>query len=201
MPKTLIAIFTLLITTSLFSCDAGTKQNEKETPKALQESEISFKSYGRGGYDLTDELYAGLVDKSPELKKLEKELNDFSPKPYNLNGKFNKFNGKSENYYQSAENKTSNMTDSALKKKILAILSTSKTRYATKTEELNSLLKIISKNDGTIGDHHNALKILLTLPLIEKYQTENLPDQKEFLELIRQQEKLIHRIDSLIPGN
>ena len=105
----------------------------------------------------------------------------------------------SNRYYSSANNIASSITDSLLKNKIMTLITTSNNKYSTKTEELNSLLKQISKNDATLDDHHSVLKIVLTLPIIGKYQDDNKPNKKEFKDLIIQQEKLILRTDSLTP--
>ena len=203
MTKSLLPVFILLLITWLISCNNGrTNQNKKseETPKALQDKTLNIKEYSRYDYDLVEELYAGLVDESPELKKLENDLDAFESKLADGTKNFNKFDSKSTNYYQSADLKASTITDSLLKKKILTLIATSKNKYANKTAELHSLQGQLRKNNGTIKDHHAAIKIILTLSIIEKYQDGNLPDKKEFMELIKRQENLIQRIDSLPPG-
>ncbi len=192
---------TIFIWTLLISCGGQTDNNkptQQETPKALQDSKLDIKSYSRSG-DLTEELYLELVDKTPALKKLEEDLDAFGPKPNELKDKFNQYDGKSNNYYSSANYKASAIQDSLLKKKIIGLITTSNNKYSTKTAELNSLLKQISKNGATLNDHHSVLKIVLTLPIIEKYQDDNKPNNKEFKDLINQQEKLILRTDSLTP--
>jgi len=82
--------------------------------------------------------------------------------------------------------------------KIVALLKASNQQYASKTAEINSLLTQISKNGKALNDHHSVLKIVLTLPIIEKYQDENKPDVKEFMNLSNEQEQLILRTDSLM---
>ena len=192
---------TIFILTLLFSCGGGrTNDNatKQETPKALQDSKLEIKSYSRSG-DLTEELYQELVDKTPALKKLEDDLDAFRPKPNDINEKFNQYNSKSNSYYSSANYKATAITDSLLRMKIVALITTSNKQYSTKTAELNSLLQQISKNGATLNDHHSVLKIVLTLPIIEKYQDDNKPDKKEFKNLINEQENLILRTDSLTP--
>lgn len=202
MIKTLTSILTVFALVIILSCGRGTDNNNQtnqETPKALQDDKPVIKSYSRSGSDLTEELYAELVDKSQTLKNLENDLFAFIPKPNDLKEKFDKYNNKSNSFYNSTDYKLTSITDSLLKKKILAIITTSKNKYAKKTTELNSLLNIISQNGATLNDHHTVMKIVLTLPLIEKYQNDNLPDKKEFIDLIKEQEKLIKRIDSNMP--
>ena len=192
----------IFILTLLVSCGGGQTENNKptqqETPKALQDSKLEIKSYSRSG-DLTEELYQELVGKTPALKKLEDDLDAFIPKPNDLKDKFNQYDSKSNSYYNSANYKATAISDSLLKKKIISLIMTSNNKYSAKTAELNSLLKQISKDGATLNDHHSVLKIVLTLPMIEKYQDDNKPNKKEFKDLINQQEKLIIQTDSLTP--
>jgi hypothetical protein len=63
---------------------------------------------------------------------------------------------------------------------------------------MNGLIDRTQKNDITIDDYYTALKISLTLPFIEKFQTKNIPPKKDFQELIEKQKQLIGREDSLM---
>ena len=204
MIKTTHFFLYALILSVLFSCGGSrneeSKVQTKETPKALQDSKLDIESYSRYDSDLMEELYQELVDKTPALKKLEDDLETFSDKPHEVVEKFNKYDRKSSSYYGSINYKATSISDSLLRKKIIALISNSKDQYSGKTAELNSLLKLISENGSTLNDHHLVLKIALTLPVIEKYQSEDLPDKQKFKELIKQQEKLIERIDSATPG-
>ena len=203
MKKNSNILWTLLISTLLLSCGGGgqtdnNKPTKQETPKALQDDKLEIKSYSRSS-DLTEELYQELVDKTAQLKKFEDDLAAFRPKPNDLNEKFIKYDGKSNGYYSSANYKATAISDSLLRMKIISLITTSNKKYASKTAELNSLIKQISKNGSTLNDQHTILKIVLTLPLIEKYQDDNKPNKKEFEDLIKEQEKLIIQADSLIP--
>jgi len=193
---------TILISIFLLSCGGQTDNKEptkQETPKALQDDKLEIKSYSRSGSDLTEELYQELIDKTPALKKLEDDINAFRPKPNDLQDKFNNFDNKSKSYYTSSNYKATAISDSILKTKIISLITESNKKYTSKTTELNSLLNQISKNGATLNDHHSVLKIVLTLPIIEKYQDDNKPNKKEFKDLIIEQEKLILRTDSLTP--
>jgi hypothetical protein len=200
--KNLTAYFlTFLILQVLFSCGKKADNNstpEKEIPGPLQEKK-SLINYKNIRSDLTEELYLELVSKSPELKKFEDDLLSISAKPNEFADKFDTYNNKSEGYYYSAENNANTIKDSLLRQRIIALISTRKDNYTNKTAELNSLLKQIENNGTTLADHHTILKILLTFPIIEKYQNENLPNKTEFKDLIKQQENFIKLTDKLTP--
>ena len=203
MKTTTKYILTVVILVVLSSCGGRKTDNNKtvnkETPKALQDEKSVVSSYKRSANDLLDELYTDLAGKTPALKKLEADINLFRVKPNEIENDFNVFDNKSDNYYNSASYKAKEISDSALRKKIETIITNSKNKYSYKISELNSLIKQINKDKATLNDHHTILKILTTLPIIEKYQTENLPDKKEFRSIFMEQYKLIQRTDSLTP--
>jgi hypothetical protein len=197
-------IFWILLTSTFFlSCSRGgqtdnNKLTKQETSKVLQDGKLDNKSYSRTR-DIIEELYQELVDKTPNLKKFEDELSASRPKHIELNEKFNQYDSKSNSYYSSAIYKATAISDSLLRMKILALITTNSKKYANKTTELNSLIKQISKNGSNLNDQHTILKIIWTLPLIEKYQDDNKPNKKEFKDFIKEQEKLILQAESLTP--
>ncbi|GAB2670787.1 hypothetical protein GCM10027036_25140 [Flavihumibacter cheonanensis] len=49
----------------------------------------------------------------------------------------------------------------------------------------------------TISDLHNVLKIIRTLPLIDKYQNDNIPNTKSLEDYLKKQDKVITIADTL----
>jgi len=115
--------------------------------------------------------------------------------------KFNEYQKKSKNYYNSAIIATNTISDSLLRLKVQWMIAVNKYKYGITTSGIDSLIRQADANKISINDHHTLLKILLTLPLIERYQYYNLPDKMEFKELIRQQEKLQLELDTLTSRN
>lgn len=194
----------MFILTWLLACggeDAARSEPAKhETPKALQDekSEVEYYSSFRSG-NLVDNLYQELVGKTPALKQLEDDLKAINPKANEANDRFQSYDRKSTDYYSSANQHASEISDSLLKNKMLALIAANNQQYSAQTAELRSLLNSISKNSTSLRDQQTVLKIVLTMSLIEKYQAENKPDKKIFKDLIDQQGKLLQRIDSLSP--
>lgn len=194
----------MLLLTLLTSC-AGKqtehKQTDKkeETPKTLQDHTLDVSGYSRSG-DLTEELYEEVVDKIPALKQLEKDIEALKQQTNQVTGKFNQYNSKSNHYYSSADYKASAITDSLLRQKMNALIAGSRKKYSEKNADINAVLKQISDNSVTINDHHTVLKIMLTLPLIEKYQDDYKPGKETFEAFKLQQEKLLEQIDQSIPN-
>jgi hypothetical protein len=192
-----ITIFSLIILASCGGKETNNGNSKNEIPEALQEGSIDLKRYSKWNNNLTEELYQELVNKSPELKGLETEIEEFNPSE--TQDEFLKYDRKSDNYYRSAENYAKAITDSVTKNKIIGLIKKSGEKYSGKTTELNSLLKNISEKQNSLNDYHNILKIVLTIPIIEKYQNENLPAKSEFEKVIENEDKLIEKTKKITP--
>lgn len=198
------SVYLLISYTFVFfiSCNGNkqqTENNEVQTPKALQD-DSGLKSLKRGG-NLITELYNELVEKSPELKKLETDLEEFQNIPSETQNIFFNYNGKSNIFYGNAEGFANQIKDSLTKKRILEIIKRSNDKYNLKSKDIDQLVKQISSSETTIEDNHNVLKIALTIPLIEKFQDENLPKKDKFVETISKQKELNNQILSNTPKN
>jgi hypothetical protein len=113
-----------------------------------------------------------------------------------ISGKCLAYAGKSSNYYQVANQMLNELSDSTLKEKILAQIAASQQKYNTQTTELDHLIKKMDTTAYTVKDYHNILKVMKTLPLIESYQKEKLPDTKPITTVIDQQQKLIKTLSN-----
>ena len=191
-----IIMLSLIILTSCGGKETNKENPENEIPEALQEGSVDLKRYSKG-QNLTEELYQELVANNQELKNLETEIDEFNPQ--DTKNKFYKYDRKSINYYQSAKNQAEVITDSITKNKIINLIKKSNEKYVGKTAELNGILKSIAEKENSINDYHNILKIVLTIPIIEKYQNENLPAKTEFENVFNNENKLIEKTKKLTP--
>lgn len=185
---------------------ASCKQNKpeirhsSETPKALQEESTPSSFASKRTYnDLLNELYYELANKDPQLKKLEENITEISNTQDDSLALFTFFNSKNEKYYSTAKNLAASIHDSLLKKRIETLLTHSKNIYDATTGKHQTVLGSIKANDISIADLHVVLKIMKTLPIIEKYEAENLKSTLTLLQNYSQsQEKLIQKMDSAI---
>ena len=193
----IIIMLSLIILTSCGGNETNKENPKNEIPEALQEESLDLKSYSKSD-NLTEELYKELVANNQELKNLETEIDEFNPEE--IKNKFYKYNSKSINYYQSAKNQAEIITDSVTKNKIINLIKKSNKKYVGKTAELNGLLKSIAEKENSINDYHNILKIILTIPIIEKYQNKNLPAKSEFENVLRKENNLIEKTKKFTPN-
>jgi len=77
-----------------------------------------------------------------------------------------------------------------LKQRLRMILEESRKNYGGKTATLKSLKKKIELDQLGMPDYYLTLKIAATLPVIEQYQDDNLPDGKSIVALAGESQKL-----------
>ena len=82
---------------------------------------------------------------------------------------------------------------------MLEIIKNSNAKYSIKSAEYEKLSKSIIEKNRAIGDNHKVLKILLSMPVIEKYQNENSPDKKDFYKVMKKQDSVIENIQTQFP--
>lgn len=181
----------------LFSCTNSRDNENTEIPKALEEETSEVRLFSKRGYaDLIDQLYTEEVNKSSELKKIEALIKDIRQAKKDSLEEFEDFKENNNSYYTLALSKSGNITDSLLKKRIAEMIGVSKSNYSDKISELEKAVSVLDGKSATLNDYHIALKIKVTLPLIEKFQNGKLPAIRPIKNLINNYDKVIKRVDS-----
>jgi|SRR5690554_219972 len=192
----LILFFFVLMT--LNSCQiTGESKSKNDDSQVLQDNQSKIKSTRTS--NLVEALYKELTEKNTELQQLESALVNYEETEEDSLRTYKKYNAKSDSYYQSALVKIDVIQDSILKNQMNELINSSKSAYKNKTADLDALLEQIKTNNTSLKDYHEMLKIALTLPVIEKFQNENFPDDSSIENLIREQSDLIEEIKNLMP--
>jgi len=195
--KTMLKKIAFLSLILLISCQKNeTVHRNNEEPKAFEEKSIDLGRL-KSGNDLIEDLFQELVDKSPELKNLENELKEL--KTRDTTDIFYNYNQKSEDYYASANRHINSIRDSVMKQKISNLIAKSEEKYSIQKSNVENLTKTINQKRTEISDYYNTLKIVLTIPLIEQYQKQHLPNKAPFEKLIEKENSLIEKIKSNTP--
>ncbi len=194
---TLIVLFSLIA--SCNNIGNKTIDSRDETPKALQEKQISIDSYSRGySIDLVEALYKDLLKENKQLQNIEDEINDYKSQKSDTLAAYQLYNGKIEKYYADANNHAMSVSDSVLKQKLLTMIKTSTEKYKKKSGAIDSIIKQIEVKDFTINDYHVTMKIVFTLPLIEKFQDKNRPKTTGYKGIIKTQDEIIKKMDLIL---
>ncbi|MFA5619935.1 MAG: hypothetical protein WDA08_06500 [Weeksellaceae bacterium] len=183
---------------TLNSCQiTGESKSKNDDSQVLQDNQSKIKSTRTS--NLVEALYKELTEKNTELQQLESALVNYEETEKDSLKTYKKYNAKSDSYYQSALVKIDVIQDSILKNQMNELINSSKSAYKNKTADLDALLEQIKTNNTSLKDYHEMLKIALTLPVIEKFQNENFPDDSSIENLIREQSDLIEEIKNLMP--
>jgi predicted RNase H-like nuclease (RuvC/YqgF family) len=192
--------FSIILTALvLFGCTNSRDNENTQIPEALEEETTEVRLFSKRGYgDLVDRLYTEEVNKSAELKKIEAQIKDIRQAKKDSLDEFEDFNENNNSYYTSALSKSGNISDSLLKQRIAEMISESKRNYSDKISELEKAVSALEGKSATLNDYHIALKIKITLPLIEKFQNSKLPAARPIKNLMNNYDKVIKRVDSVV---
>jgi hypothetical protein len=195
-------IIVIAVSFLFVSCNQPKKDIQSSSPgipESLQEksgNEISF-SKSRLDGDLVESLYAEFLEKNPYLSELEKTIEELDDQKQDSVEVFGKFDQKNNSYYTSTGRYTDNIKDSLLRIKIKTIIDNSLNNYKHRIAANENLIAILGTKDNNLRDLHIVLKLVKTLPLIEKYQAENTPPLKPIENVIQHFDKAIQRADTL----
>jgi len=198
--RTTIILSTFLLFT-IASCDSPARQEHQQpaTPKALDDNSADYDIISKGRReDMVESLYDEQVGKNADLKLLEDKLDALRAGWNDSVQAFNRFNDKNKIYYNVASEHIEGIKDSVLRDKIKVLVAGSLKKYQSLTAGHNELLKTIDTQNLTLADLHTVLKIVRTLPLIEKYQQDNLPSTKPLKAFIHNQNKALKLVDTLV---
>ena len=180
--------------------DHSSNQTQASIPKALQK-EGSSSLYKRGYENLVESLYNELSEDSLQFKELNKEILELGENEKDSTQDFIEFQGKNESYYKSAGDLLKQIKDSILRQKVQFLLNKSQSNYISQTTFDQSLLKEIISNRVSITDLHSALKIVSTIPLIEKYQSDQVPSNERLKNFRNEQKRTLDKLSSFLNKN
>jgi len=190
---TKIFLSTILVLT-LLSCDNNRIHDKpkQDTPKALDDNNSSYEIISKRSYnDLVESLYSELVSKNIDLKELENKIDELNKSKSDTTELFDIYDEKNKSYFNSADRHILEIKDSLLRDKMKVLVANQLTKYNSSIARHNELLKLIEGKQLAISDLHIIVKIVKTMPLIDKYQKENLPTTKSLEGYIKEQDNTI----------
>lgn len=140
------------------------------------------KDYSGGGRDLVDELYEQAVKQNNSLESIEDDIEKFYKNRNEAIEKYNSYIAYNNRYYTDAKSKAATINNAATKQRANDIISKSEAKYKFKITDWQNTIAALNANERELNDLHALLKILITEPMIEKYQTSGLPDNARLKE-------------------
>lgn len=170
---------------------------DKESSRGLEL--VSKKRYDDN--DMVNDLYEELLEKDSALNQLEKSIDIISSQQSDSIQPFNSYDLKNASYYNSVKNHLQSITDSGLKQKMKSLIDKSLDDYNGSIAKHERLIDLLKSKDIDIRNLHVVLKIVKTLPMAEKYQTENLPSTGSMEKMLANYIRLIRQAETLSKTN
>ena len=193
-------LISILLIATLIACTSKNRENNAaQTPKALQDESSLIKSYSSGRYDdLVESLYTELVKNNADLKLLEEKINELNTSKNDSTELLNRFVQKNMLYFSSANAHIAQIKDSLMRQKMKSLITKDSVAFNSSVIQHYQLQNLIEAKNVQLADLHTILKIVKTLPLMEKYQKENIPGFKSLQGFIHKQNEAIKLADTLI---
>jgi hypothetical protein len=193
-------LFPLLLVL-LLSCSENKPhvQQQQHVPQALVEQNSDVRLFSkRYGNDLVQELYNELLKNNSSLNAFENEVELIPEQKADSLDYYQTFTAKNNEYYSSAEHYITLIKDSVLKNRIKNLLAESKTKLEMSLTQHRNLVTEVEAKDNHLEDLHNAVKLMVTLPVMEKFQQENKPLTDPIKAISKKYDVLITKADSLL---
>jgi hypothetical protein len=194
--KLLLPFFVLTV----ISCSENktVPQQQNNVPKALEENKTDFSIVSkRYDNDMVQNLYDELLKENKNLQKFETGLLKIKSDKIDSLDYFHSFLDKNNSYYSSADRYLSSIKDSVLKNRIKQILDESKNHFESGLAQHKNLIQQIEIKENQLADLHITVKLINTLPVMEKYQRENHPSLNPIQSINNEFNKLLTEADLL----
>ncbi len=155
------------------------------------------KDYNGGGRDLVEELFEQAVKQNNSLESIEDDIEKFYKNRNEAIEKYNSYVAYNNRYYTDAKSKAATIAEAATKQRANDIISKSEAAYKAKTAEWQNTIATLNANEKILTDLHALLEIIITEPMIEKYQNSGLPDNTKIKEANSDLLKVIEKIKAI----
>ncbi|MBC7486628.1 MAG: hypothetical protein H7282_07735 [Cytophagaceae bacterium] len=185
----------LLVVISLFLAACSSEiSKEKDVP--LSSTDASLQETRTE--NVLDLLYLELKEQRPELIALDKQIKEVDQAKEKALGDYKKYNSKNEQYYLTANQYLNNIKDSLLRNSVELLLNKSQYAYDQENAAMALAAAQLENRSVSLHDHQEALKIILTMNLMEKYQKKQLSDDTEYQKIVDRYNQSIDSADSLL---
>lgn len=193
-------ILSLVLLLLIISCKeaAPKKVTDEETPKALvdETSMVSYSSLLKGTHrgSVVDKLYAEALENNKNLEQLDAKMNDIYVNSLNtVENEYLNYKRTNNTYWTTIEDAVGNMSDSITKQSTMVLIEKMKRDYAQKLSSHENKMLQIRALQAKLKDQKILMKFLITQPMIEKYQDNELPDIKKMEKIINDYHQLIEQ--------
>jgi uncharacterized protein YdcH (DUF465 family) len=168
--------------------------------KGINDEIKSLSRTDKFGNNPIDRLFSDYLKSDEQLKNEIESFNSLCEKAKKVDGQISAFVNNNDKYYDAVEVLLNSIkdNDTVIYKIILSKVNQSKSNYSIQRESYQEHSKLEEDAIITWNSYLNAVKILKTLEMVEKYQKVDNNDKESLKEIIGKQkeltEKLIQRV-------
>lgn len=191
----------IILMALFFSSCTGRNQSQNQIPnpeKAIESENILSETFKRGGEDYLVKLYHEILRTDTTFQNLENLFQQVAGSQEDSLQTFTDYQTKNTEYYKTADRYASNIQDSILKQHIYKLITSSDTLFKQKMQMHTAFAKQIQKQNLYLHDLHQALMIYSTIPLIQQYQLQNIPQINSLKSFLTDQKELSQKLETLI---
>ncbi len=199
MSLRILSAFLLCATFTLTACSL--KPIDPTIHEALQDSnsnsEYSFELKSRESNDLVGELFAEILEKRPEVKKIVDEQVQLFDEINQRIKQLHEFDGKSNEFYASGKSHAGFISDSLSSVAAMGKIEASEARWHASLAQRDAMSASLSQKRQTLSDEMRRLKIRLTLPQIEDFQRKHNPNLEAAAALEKRHSALLKSMQTI----
>lgn len=185
-------VIVIILTLGILSCEERRKSRKVSAPT------IEVSDSKRKGSDLIEDLYREQLKKHKQLQEVENKIENLQQDRSDSLENFEQFNEYVSAYYKLAGYRVESIDDSLLEAKMKLLIDHSLASYTADISKHKDLISAIDKKSVKIGDLHQVLTLVHTLPVIEKYQKDQKPSTKPLERYSADIDKVVSLLDSLV---
>ena len=165
----------------------------------LKIDHIELSSYNRREYgDIIGKLFTEELKSNEKLRVLFEKINSIDKDIIDSTLTTNKYLELNDRYFRSAKHNINSLKDSTLRKKVYKIFEKEELEHNIKLSPHKNYLSEIGRDKRLLHDKKILLKLFITLPLIQKYQSEKMPNTNQLKNIKKDMEVLIIEAEKLI---
>ena len=192
------AVFLIVVMLLAIQCTQSNSSIAGEVLGDVQSEISSAKDYVRGKrYSVLEVYYKDVLENNEDLQKLLADWKKIQEGVGGLNKDYAQFSHKVQSYYQEAEALAKGIKDSTLAKSVVAAIQQSEQLYEQKIAEVNDERSQCEQMEDAMQTQQIVLKVLLTLPYIEKYQAATDLQEAEYQAFLKKYGALLQTAKSL----
>lgn len=200
--RILSSLFVLFL--GFFACESSVKNEnipvetvQEKTPEALSGSSYSSGIKSRRG-DILQTLYLEALENDPKLKDLSEAFSLLNTKKTDSLNKVNNYLQQSSQYYQSASYYAGSIADSVVRSTTLSLLARHEEQYKKRIADITINKEKLEELNLLLEDYHRLLKIAVTLPMIENFQRNEMPESDGLKKLTEEHTKHMEKVKQKI---